>query len=170
MSEGVDFVINILGVKGIPIVCLKDDSRAGYVGDALYDSDGKVCGFTVESMGFSLRKKMIPLDEILRINDKNCIIYSEKSIVRIEREGGIHKKCSYEKMIGKNVENHDGKGIGVVKDVVFDIETGEISGFELTRGFMEDTVGGRRIIYFNDGVEFGKEFIVAGRKNANEKS
>ena len=107
---------------------------------------------------------MIPIDEILRISDKNCIIYSDKSIVKPDKNSGIHKKCSYNKMIGKNVETHDGKGIGVVKDIVFDIETGEISGFELTKGFMEDAAKGRKIIYFKDGVEYGKEFIISDNK------
>ncbi len=156
-------MINILGIKGIPIVCLKDDSRAGYLGDALYDSDSHVYGFIVDTGGLGLRKKMVPLDEILRINDKNCVIYSDKSIVRYEKDSGIHRKCSYEKRIGQNVKAYDGNGMGVVKDLVFDIETGEISGFELTRGFMEDTIGGRKMIFFDDGVEFSKEFIIAGK-------
>ena len=94
----------VMGVKGVPVVCLKDDSRVGYVGDALFDRENKICAFMLEQSGISLRKKIILLDEILQINSKNCVIYSDKSILKFDKNDGIKKNCRYSDFIGKNVE------------------------------------------------------------------
>ena len=154
----------VLSVKGVPVVCLKDDSRVGYVGDALYDNENKICAFILEQSGISLRKKIILLDEILQINGKNCVIYSDKSILKFDKNDGIKKNCRYSTFIGKNVESRDGKGLGVIRDMLFDVETGTIEGFELYRGIVEDAVKGRNVIYFSDGLEIFRERIIAGKE------
>ena len=155
----------VMGVKGVPVVCLKDDSRVGYVGDALFDRENKICAFMLEQSGISLRKKIILLDEILQINSKNCVIYSDKSILKCDKNDGLKKNCRYSDFIGKNVESREGKGLGVIRDMVFDVETGSIEGFELYRGIVEDVVKGRNIVYFNDGLEFFRDRIIAGKND-----
>ena len=49
----------------------------------------------------------------------------------------------------------------MVHDLVFDIETGMPEGFELSKGFMNDMIEGRRVVFMKDGVEFGEEYIIA---------
>ena len=153
----------MLGVKGVPVVCLKDDSRVGYVGDALYDSENKVCAFMLEQSGLTLRKRLILLDEILQISNKNCVIYSDKSILKFDKSVGMNKSCRYTGMIGRNVESRNGEGMGVIRDMLFDIETGTIEGFELYRGIIEDAVKGRNAIYFDDGIEVFRDMVIAGK-------
>lgn len=155
---------SVLGVKGVPVVCLKDDSRVGYVGDALFDGENNVCAFMLEQSGITLRKKILLLDEILQISSKNCVIYSDKSILKFDKKSGIKKDCRYTGLVGKNVEARDGKGLGVIRDLVFDMETGSIEGFELYRGIVEDAVKGKNIIYFNDGIELFRDKVIAGRE------
>ena len=41
------------------------------------------------------------------------------------------------------------------------METGSLEGFELSRGFMNDMIEGRKVIFMRDGVEFGKEYILS---------
>ena len=55
--------------------------------------------------------------------------------------------------------------MGVIRDMVFDVETGSIEGFELYRGIVEDVVKGRNIVYFNDGLEFFRDRIIAGKND-----
>jgi len=154
---------SVLGVKGVPVVCLKDESRVGYVGDALYDNENKVCAFILEQSGITLRRRIILLEEILQLSNKNCVIYSDKSILRFDKKLGIKKDCRYSGMIGKNVESRSGGGMGVIRDMVFDIETGTIEGFELYRGLIEDAVKGRNVIFFDDGIELFRDRVIAGQ-------
>ena len=41
-------MIRILDCKGVPVVCLKDEGRLGFVGEALYDGENNVKGFLLE--------------------------------------------------------------------------------------------------------------------------
>ncbi len=161
-------MVRVLDVKGIPIICLKDDSRVGYVSVPLYDEYNCVCGFLAEVRGFSFRKKYIALDDILRIDRNSCVIYSENSIRNLPKAMHWSKAGELDRMLGRNVISRDGTGLGVVKDLVFDLETGNIEGFELSRGYMEDVVQGRPVILLRDGVEFGEEYIIAGRGDEHE--
>ena len=62
-----------------------------------------------------------------------------------------------------------GENLGVVHDMVFDMETGSLEGFELSRGFMNDMIEGRKVIFMRDGVEFGKEYIIARSEDNDEQ-
>ncbi len=153
-------MIRIMDAKGVPVICLKDDGRAGYLSDPLYDEYNSVCGFLVDTQGWSLGKKYIALEDILRISNNSCIIYSENSIRHFTKKLNLRRGGELDKMVGRTVIDRQGNGLGIVRDIVFDIETGNVEGFELSRGFMEDIVQGRNLILLRDGVEFGEEFII----------
>ena len=71
--------------------------------------------------------------------------------------------------MGRSVVSEKGENLGVVHDMVFDMETGSQEGFELSRGFMNDMIEGRKVIFMRDGVEFGKEYIIARSEDNDEQ-
>lgn len=146
--------------RGVPVVCLKDDTRAGYVGDVLYDKNDNVGGFIVDGApGFG--KKYIRLHDILKLDKTSCVIYDENSLNKYARRSDLKKDSFFESIIGKDVLSDKGQAMGVVSDCIFDMENGIIEEIELSRGFMEDIVEGRNVISLKDDVEFGEEFIIA---------
>lgn len=153
-------MVRIIEARGVPVVCLKNDARAGYLGDALYDSKDNVGGFLVDGApGFG--KKFIRLEDILKLDKTACVIYDEKALSRYAHSVHLKKNSFYDNVIGKNVLSDEGQAMGVVSDCIFDMESGTIEEIELSRGFMEDIVEGRNVINLKDGVEFGEEFIIA---------
>lgn len=162
-------MVRVMDVKGIPIVCLKDDSRAGFLMEPVYDESNLIIGFVVDQIGLSFRRKFLALEDCLRIDKNNCIVYSEGVIRKLPRKQNYRRNSDMDKLLGRNVVTKDGKGVGVVRDLVFDIETGSIEGFELSRGYMEDVVQGRNLLLLRDGVEFGEDHIIAGRSDWDEK-
>lgn len=157
-------MIRIQECKGVPIVCLKDEGRLGFVSEPLYDTQNTVKGFLIESEnGFSgkFRKKYIDLNDILKLNDEICVVYSKDSVKKYSRSRNLKKECALEEYMGREVLSESGENIGVVHDLVFDIETGNPEGFELSKGFMNDMIEGRRVVFMKDGVEFGEEYIIA---------
>lgn len=163
-------MVKLMDVKGIPIVCLKDESRAGFLMEPVYDESNCIVGFLVDQLGLSFGRKFIALEDCLRIDKNNCIIYSSSAIRKLPRKRKYKRNNDMEKLLGRNVVTRDGKGLGVVRDLVFDIETGSIEGFELSRGFMEDVVQGRNLLLLRDGVEFAEDHIIAGRSDWDEKN
>ena len=163
-------MVKLMDVKGIPIVCLKDESRAGFLMEPVYDEVNCIVGFLVDQIGLSFGRKFVALEDCLRIDKNNCIIYSSSAIRKLPRKRKYKRNNDMEKLLGRNVVTRDGKGLGVVRDLVFDIETGSIEGFELSRGFMEDVVQGRNLLLLRDGVEFAEDHIIAGRSDWDEKN
>lgn len=61
---------------------------------------------------------------------------------------------------GLRVEYEDGRSIGVIQDLILDENTGEITGYEISDGVIEDLLKGRFSIP-NIGVSIGPDRIVA---------
>ena len=165
-------MIRILDCKGVPVVCLKDEGRLGFVGEALYDGENNVKGFLLEGEnGFTGRfvKRFIALEDILKLNHTVCVVYSRDSVKKLSRKQELKQKSGLDELMGRSVVSEKGENLGVVHDMVFDMETGSLEGFELSRGFMNDMIEGRKVIFMRDGVEFGKEYIIARREDNDEQ-
>lgn len=157
-------MIRIQECKGVPVVCLKDEGRLGFIANPLYDKESNIKGFLLESEnGFTgkFRKKYIALEDILKLNDTVCVVYSKDSVRKYENKKSLTTQNALEQVMGQGVLSKTGKNIGVVHDMIFDIETGALEGFELSKGFMNDMFEGRRTVFMRDGVEFGEEYIIA---------
>ncbi len=157
-------MIRIHDCKDVPVICMKDGTRMGFLTAPLYDSEKNVKGFLIEgNSGISLRlvKKYILLDDILKLNKDVCVVYSKASAKKFSNKSGLSSANPMENAIGKNVVTSFGENVGVVHDFVFDITTGSLEGLELSKGFMNDMIDGRKIVYMRDGVEFGEEFVIA---------
>ncbi|RKD34618.1 PRC-barrel domain-containing protein [Thermohalobacter berrensis] len=63
-------------------------------------------------------------------------------------------------VIGEEVLTEDGESLGIVLDVVIDELSGEVKGFILTDGLIEDIVNGRNIIPYADNIKLGENSIV----------
>lgn len=157
-------MIRINDCKGVRVVCLKDEGRLGFLGDALYDEQNNVKGFMLDSeTGFAgkLRKRFVALEDILKLDNSVCVVYSKDSIKKFPGKGVLKLSSSLDEMMGRSVLSRKGESLGVVHDMVFDMETGSLEGFELSKGFMNDMLEGRKIVFMRDGVEFGEEYIIA---------
>lgn len=171
-AEGDGDMIRILDCKGAPVVCLKDEGRLGFVGDALYDSENNVKGFILEGEnGFTGRffKKYIALNDILKLSRDVCVVYGESCVKKFSKKCALTQRSGLDEIMGRGVVSRSGEKLGVVHDMVFDMETGSLEGFELSKGFMNDMIEGRKVIFMRDGVEFGKEYIIARSEDNDEK-
>lgn len=140
--------------------------------EALYDGENNVKGFLLEGEnGFTGKfvKKFIALEDILKLNNTVCVVYSSASVKKFSRKYDLKQKNDLEEIMGRSVMSEKGENLGVVHDMVFDIETGSLEGFELSKGFMNDMIEGRKVIFMRDGVEFGKEYIIARSEDNDEQ-
>lgn len=153
-------VIRIMEIKGIPVICMKDDSRIGYIDVPVYNKDGSVAGFFAEIKGVLWGRRFIDIRDVLKIDGKACVIYSEKNVKKRREAGGVRSGSKQKKLLGKKVMLRGGGGIGVVRDLMFNTETGEIEGVEVSRGVYDDLSRGRRALLLRDCAEIGEDGIV----------
>lgn len=153
-------MIRAMATEGIPIICMRDDCRIGYIDTPVYDKDGKVLGFLAEIKGTLLGKRFISLNDILKIDNKACIIYSENCIKKRRYAAGGSKSCKQKRLSAKEFHAAAEAGVGVVRDIMFNTETGEIEGLEVSRGLFDDISMGRRSLLLRDCTEFGEDNII----------
>ncbi len=152
-------MVRLLEARGVPVICLKDNRRVGYLGEPIYNEDEEIRGFLIDGAK-GIGRRYVELDDLLRIEKESCVIYSDKSLRRINRiKPMLKNKSPFESMIGKDVVSMGGKNVGIVRDLAFDMETGVIEGIELSRGFMEDIRSGRRLVSVREGIRMGDDEI-----------
>lgn len=153
-------MIKIMETKGIPVICMKNDRKIGYISVPVYDKSGNITGFLAEIRGALFGKRFIDIREILKIDGKACVIYSEKNVKKRREAGGARLSCRQKRLLGKQVTLRKGGGLGVVRDLMFNAETGEIEGVEISRGVYDDLSRGRRTLLLRDCAEIGEDGIV----------
>lgn len=63
-------------------------------------------------------------------------------------------------MLGRPVITTNGKQLGILEEVYFDEKQGNIVGYELSDGFMNDVMDGRQLICQPDQFLFGQDAFV----------
>lgn len=58
---------------------------------------------------------------------------------------------SYQHVLGKLVRSHEGESLGVIRDILFDTDTGIIKAYELSEGYIDDFLRGRHIVEMKSG-------------------
>ncbi len=152
-------MVRLLEARGVPVVCLKGENRVGYLGEPIYNEEEEIQGFLIDGAK-GVGRRYVELDDILRIEKENCVIYSEASVKKLGRiKPMLKNKSPLEGIIGRDVVS-GGKNVGIVRDLAFDMETGIIEGIELSRGFMEDIRTGRRLVSIRDGIRMGEQITI----------
>lgn len=145
----------------LPVVTLKDRIQIGEVKDLIYDySKNKIIGYLIEPGGW-LRdgKGFLHIDLVKREDD--CLIVNDESVVRKlstipELKGIQHNKND---LRGLRVEQEDGHIMGVIQDLVVDGNTGEIVGYEVSDGIIQDLLDGRATIS-TKGISVDQDKVV----------
>lgn len=146
----------------LPVVTLKDRKQIGEVKDLIYDHAGnRVIGYLVEAGGWLRDGKGFLHTDIVRRED-DCLIVNDELVVRNlstipELAEFIHNKHDIR---GLRVEHEDGHALGVIQDLVVDGETGEIMGYEVSDGIIQDLLDGRLTISTKE-IRVNEDKVVA---------
>lgn len=130
-------VVRAADLIGRPVITLDMATEAGEIRDVLYDPErSKVIGFTLRGRGLlsSPLVGMLPVEWIESIGRDAVMIPSETSIVR-DREGMASAVGQQEEVIGKEVVSESGASLGVVSDVVVEVDgaSARVVGYEIER-------------------------------------
>lgn len=156
-------------VLNLPVLCADSGRKAGIVKDIIFGLESKeVKGILVEQKGISLKKKVVFLDKLLSLGSDAAVINSSDCISEMDRTAFSEAFCDKGNLLGLKVFSKAGGDLGIVKDVIFDLQTGKIEGFEISGGMIEDIMQGREIIPLFGKVELGKEFAVVGSEAVEE--
>ncbi len=156
-------------VLNLPVICADSGKKAGIVKDILFSSEEKqVKALLLEHKGFSVKKRVIFLNELLSLGGDAAVIDSDKCVSDMDRLSFKNNFKDEGSLIGLKVYSKAGGEVGVVKDVIFDYCTGKIEGFEISDGLLEDVMHGRKLLPLFGKVELGKEFALVEKEAVDE--
>jgi len=149
-------------ILSLPVVTLEDRKQVGEVKDIIYDPYRKaVLGYLVENGGWLKDGKGFLHTEIIK-RENDCLVIQNKGVIRgissiPQLKEAFNKK---NEIRGLRVENNEGRYIGVIQDLVIDRTTGDITGYEVSDGVIQDLLDGRVTIP-NRGITISHDRVVA---------
>jgi uncharacterized protein YrrD len=156
-------------VIGLPVICVEDGKKIGIIKDVVFCTKFKeVKAFILEHKGIEIRKKIILLKDVLSlgsdalvINDRNCLTTLSK----------VKKTEDFKysgKIKGLKVFSKTGNDLGTVNDIIFDYKNASVEGVEVSDGFFQDIVLGRKVVPLFGKVEVGSENILIDKEAFDE--
>ena len=128
-------------ISGIPIIDEATGRILGHVGEWLLDQHGEaVVAFTAESGGWLPQKKVISYINVVSLGDDAVLVDGSLFEPDIKE---ITDACS---VLGKRVITAAGQELGLVDDILFDEDTGKVTGLRLTSGLIDDLLSGRPVL------------------------
>ena len=146
----------------LPLITLNNRKQIGEIKDLIYNPlENKVAGYIVESGGWLRDSRVLLHSDIIRREDEGIFV-ADESVIKGIKSVNILKKMVEEKrdIRGLRVECEDGRYLGVIQDLVLDETTGEITGYEISDGVIQDLLNGRVTIP-NAGISIGPDCIIA---------
>ncbi|NLC69028.1 MAG: photosystem reaction center subunit H [Clostridiaceae bacterium] len=170
-------------VVGLPVYCTGNNKKLGIIKDVLYCMEEKQAkAILLQENGIMQKKRIILLKDISKIGEDAVIIRSEtakqymgykkdgikRDRVRknevnrdgVNRDGAQVNGARQDKIMEMKVYSRAGEELGIIKDVLFDCETGNIEGVEISGGILQDMVEGRKVLPFIGRYEFGEDILL----------
>ncbi len=148
----------------LPVVSGQERKQIGEVKDIIYDPEqNRILGYLVESGGWLRDGRGFAHSDLLK-RENDCLIVQNESVIRkLKSIPELRTALETKKDIrGLRVEYDDGRHLGVIQDLVLDAETGEITGYEVSDGVIQDLLEGRTTIS-NRGISIGDDKVVASQ-------
>jgi uncharacterized protein YrrD len=150
---------------GTSVVGQADGRNLGVVHDLLFDHD------TDELLAFVLAEKdlfglidaqIVPWREVRSISGDVILVESAASKIHLKDEPRIRAIAKRETVLsGTQVLSQDGQQLGTLADMVIDETSGRIAGYEVSGGFISDTLRGKKFLPAPPGLSIGSHAAIA---------
>lgn len=156
-------------VLGLPVIFADSGKKAGTVKDIVFcPGRREVAAFLIEHKGMSLKKKVLPLKDVLSLG-RDAVIVDNPACVRNMDRSEYSKTFRDEgNIMGLRILSKTGDDLGIVKDVIFDWESGRLESVEISDGILQDVIQGRHMLPLLGKVEFGEENLLVEREAVEE--
>lgn len=89
--------------------------------------------------------KIIPYERIIAFDIDGVIVSDETCIKKVQTKE-IEQYIQYDEVINKTISNESGILQGVLTDIFINPMNGKITSYEISEGYLDDFVNGRKVI------------------------
>lgn len=143
------------------VIALDGGEEIGKVIDLLFH-ETQVKGLLIDKNGWLNRHLFVPLENIHAIGHDALTIDHVDMLKPYDRKHFPHYllQTGPKKLVGKTLMSTEGEKLGLVEDVYFHEEMGNIVGYEVTDGFIADLKEGKRVLQSKAPLTVGDEVLV----------
>lgn len=153
-SEGLCRVPRGSDLVGLPVLAAPHLKRIGQVQEVLLTADGtRLCGLLLEGGGWLQPRRVLDFQAVRAVGPTHVIadeVYLDEA---------VQTRCCQE-LHGLPVLNRAGDEVGILDDLCFDPETGQVTALQLSRGFVDDLLSGKQIVALAGPVHAGQAAIL----------
>lgn len=157
-------MLKISDIIGFSIVCTDQKKFMGEVKDVILDLNSQcLAGLIIDYGSIIHHTRVIPFNNIYQIARNRVIVKFRKNIQQMRNFNFDDKFIKKnEKILGVEVVEDEGRLLGFVQDIVFEGKSGNILGFILTNGVVDDIFNGVEILPLDGSIQFDKnKFIIS---------
>lgn len=150
---------------GKAIVGQADGSHIGKVKDLLFDHDtDELVSLVLENKDlFGLMDAVIvPLRNVVNLGGDVIVVADKGATMHLKDDARSNALSQRETALsGTQVLSTDGQQLGTLADMVIDEQTGRVMGYQVSEGFISDTLHGKKFISAPPGLSIGQNAAIA---------
>jgi len=147
---------------GLPVITLDKGEQIANIQDVIFDPrNSKVLALVTEEKGWFKGARIIPFKNIYKIGEDAVTVETSDAELNANDLAEIEKFSDEEiNVIGTTIITESGNNLGVIEDIIIDIESGYIEGYEISGGVIKDLIDGRVVIPLPDSITIGKDAVI----------
>ena len=161
-------------IIGLQVISQENAKALGKVLDLVFDHDADECvALVLKERGFLGigSAQVVPWGEILSIGKDAVMVKSDDSVVNPADHARLQEIMGREAHLsGTRIVTDDGRDVGTFAEIYVDETTGKTVGYEVSGGFISDTMSGKRYIPAEqtDNLRVGQDVLLASPIVADE--
>jgi len=161
-------------ILGLQVISQESAKSLGKVLDLVFDHDADEClGLVLKERGFLGigSSQVVPWGEILSIGKDAVMVRNEDSVVNPADHARLQEVMDRDAHLsGTRIVTDDGRDIGTFAEIYVDETTGKTVGYEVSGGFISDTMSGKRYIptEHTEELRVGEDVLLAAPTLADE--
>lgn len=138
----------------LPVLSWPDLKRIGRVAEVLIDTERLcLCGLVLQAGGLLQPRRVLDFTGVVKVSATH-LLASERYL-----EDDHHARCGRD-LIHLPVLDCAGAEMGLLDDLQFDRRTGRITALQISRGLVDDLIGGKAVISMTGPVIAGQSAIL----------
>jgi len=150
---------------GMAVVGQQDGAQLGHVRDLIFDteSDQVLALVLGERDLFGLIDALVvPWSELSSVGNDVIFARSAASRIKLRDDKAASNVATRENALsGTRIVTTEGKALGTLADMMIDEATGRIAGYEVSGGFVADTLRGKQFLPSPPGLSIGHDVAIA---------
>jgi uncharacterized protein YrrD len=150
---------------GLSVVGQDDGTQLGKVKDLIFDHDtNQVLALVVNEKDlFGLMDaQVVPWRQIVSVGDDVVLVRNGQSRINLRDDQSIQDVAQRETSLsGTQIITVDGQHLGTLADMRIDEITGRVLGYEVSGGFVADTLRGKKFLPAPPRLHIGQDAAIA---------